>query len=259
MAEPNKKPKNPAPILEIEDDPPEPGAPAWMATFADLATLLLTFFVLLLSFAQLNVIQFKTALGSVKNALGVITQKPGYFEGRTTSPIEWEAEDGPDKPMKGIPDEMVPIQALIRQRELDGSMKLIVTEDHIILRVHGLFRSGSADLDPERFDELDIITQLVKVHPHPVVIEAHTDDRPIATDRYPSNWELSAARAAAVARWLVAGGQVRPDRVSPGGFAHYRPVTKNDTPEGRAENRRLDVVLARRNDVAAQLNDSSSW
>lgn len=257
MAEGNKK--APPPQVEIEDDPPEEGAPAWMATFADLATLLLTFFVLLLSFANLDVIQFKTALGSVKDALGVITRKPGYFEGRTTNPIEWEADDGPDKPMKGIPDHMVPIQALIQQRKLEGAMKLIVTEDHIILRVHGLFRSGAADLVPDRFEELDIIAQLVRIHPHPVVIEAHTDDQRISTERYPSNWELSAARAASVARYLVDGGKVKPRRVSPGGFAHYRPIASNRTAEGRRENRRLDVVLSRKNDTAAQLNNSSAW
>lgn len=260
MAEFNKKkPKVLPPPVAIEDDPPQEGAPSWMATFADLATLLLTFFVLLLSFAQLNVVQFKTALGSVQDALGVITKKPGYFEGRTTNPIEWEAEDGPEKPQRGLPEEMVPIQALIQQRQVEGSMKLIVTEDHIILRVHDLFRSGSADLDPEKFDELDIITQLVQIHPHPVVIEAHTDDRPIMTERFPSNWELSASRAAAVARYLVAGGQVRADRLSPGGFAHHRPIATNETAEGRRENRRLDVVLSRKNDTAAQMNDSTSW
>lgn len=230
-----------------------------MATFADLATLLLTFFVLLLSFANLNVIQFKTALGSVRDALGVVTKKPGYFEGRTTNPIEWENEDAPKKPKTGIPTEAAAIQALIQQRNLEGSMKLIVTEDHIILRVHELFRSGSADLDPERFDELDIITQLVKTHPQPVTIEAHTDDRPIATDKFPSNWELSASRAAAVARYLVSGGRVSAKRVNPGGYAHYRPIASNASEKGRAENRRLDVVLSRKNDTAAQLNNSAGW
>lgn len=257
MAEKKKKPRPPDPV--IEDDPPEPGAPAWMATFADLATLLLTFFVLLLSFANLNVIQFKTALGSVRDALGVVSRKPGYFEGKTTNPIEWEHQDAPKKPNRGIPQEITQIQALIQQRKLEGSMKLIVTEDHIILRVHELFRSASADLDPERFDELDIITQLVKSHTHPVTIEAHTDDRPIATDKYPSNWELSAARAAAVARYLVSGGRVSARRVNPGGYAHYRPIATNATAKGRAENRRVDVVLSRKNDTAAQLNSSAGW
>lgn len=254
MAE-SKRPPDPEPE---EDDAPE-GAPAWMATFADLATLLLTFFVLLLSFANMNVIQFKTALGSVRDAMGVITRKPGYFEGRTTNPIDWDSEDTPSKPQKGMPEEMVAIQALIQQRNLQGSMKLIVTEDHIILRVHDLFDPGAADLGPDKFDELDIIAQLVRTHPHPVVIEAHTDDRPIATDKYPSNWELSASRAAAVARYLVSGGRVTADRVSPGGFAHYRPLKPNDSPAHRAENRRLDVVLSRKNDSAAQLNNAGVW
>ena len=258
MADEND-PKPPPPLPEPEEDTPEEGAPAWMATFADMATLLLTFFVLLLSFANMNVIQFKTALGSVKDALGVITRKPGYFEGRTTNPIEWEAEDGPSKKMKGIPDHIVAIQALIQQRKLDGSMKLLVTEDHIILRVHGLFKSASADLDPDRFEELDIITRLVKVHPHPVVIEAHTDNQPITSSRFPSNWELSASRAGSVARYLVAGGNVDPRRVSPGGFAQYRPIASNRKAKGRRENRRVDVVLSRKDDTAAQLNDSRGW
>lgn len=259
MAQDDKKKKKPKPLEQPEEDAPEPGAPAWMATFADLATLLLTFFVLLLSFANMNVIEFKTALGSVRHAMGVITRKPGYFEGRTTSPIEWNSEDGPKKPHKGIPQEAAKIQALIQARKLDGSMKLIVTEDHIILRVHKLFRVASADLDPERFDELDIISQLVRIHPHPVTIEAHTDDQPIATDKYPSNWELSAARAAAVARYLVSGGKVSAKRLNPGGYAHYRPLASNATAEGRAKNRRLDVVLSRKNDTAASLSSSAGW
>lgn len=249
----------PPPPPEEEDEAPAEGAPAWMATFADLATLLLTFFVLLLSFANMNVIQFKLALGSVKDALGVITQKPGYFEGRTTSPIDWESQDGPNSPKKGVPDHIVEIQRLIQQKKLDGAMKLIITEDHIILRVHDLFASASADIVPKKFEQLNIIGQLVNLHPHPVSIEAHTDDLPINSNRYPSNWELSASRAASVARYLVSGKSVDAARISPGGYAHYRPIESNKTPEGRKENRRLDVVLSRKNDTAAQLNDSKGW
>ena len=255
----NNQSKAPPPMEVEDDDSGGEGAPAWMATFADLATLLLTFFVLLLSFANMNVIQFKMALGSVKDALGVITQKPGYFEGRTTAPIEWEAQDGPDQTQNGIPNHVVAIQRLIQQRKLDGAMELIITEDNIILRVNNLFPSASADLAADKFDELDIISRLVKIHPHPVTIEAHTDDRPITSDKYPSNWELSASRAAAVARYLVAGGQVDARRVSPGGYASYRPLASNQTAKGRARNRRLDVVLSRKDDNAAQLNDSQGW
>ncbi len=258
MAQTSKS-KLPPAVPQIEDDPEPPGAPAWMATFADLATLLLTFFVLLLSFAQLNVIQFKAALGSVKDALGVVTPRPGYFETRSSNPIEWDSPDGSKSPAQGLPDHLMPIQSLILQRKLDGSMKVIVTEEHIILRVHKLFRSAAATLDPERFDELDIITQFVKAHPHPVMVEAHTDDQPIANDHYPSNWELSASRAGAVARYLVEAGRVDAKRISPGGFAHHRPIATNATAEGRADNRRLDIVLARKDANPAQVNEAAGW
>ncbi len=254
-----KKKKKIVPLPQIEEDEKPDGAPTWMATFADLATLLLTFFVLLLSFANMNIVQFRTALGSVRVALGVITKKPGYFEGRTTNPIEFESTDGPEMAKMGLPQHLQPIQSIIQQKQLDGAMKLIVTEDHIILRVHKLFRSGNANLDPEKFEELNVINQLVHIHPHPVVVEAHTDDRPIFSDKFPSNWELSAARAGAVARYLVDAGRLDPKRVSPGGFAHYRPLKPNTTAKNRAENRRVDVVLSRKNDTAAQLNDATGW
>ncbi|MBX2811874.1 MAG: OmpA family protein [Myxococcales bacterium] len=249
----------PPPSEEMEDDAPAEGAPAWMATFADLATLLLTFFVLLLSFANMNVIQFKLALGSVKDALGVITQKPGYFEGHTTNPIEWESQDSPSTPKQNVPNHIIQMRQMIQQRKLDGAMKLIITEDHIILRVHDLFASGSSDIAPDKFEQMDIIGRLVKMHTHPVQIEAHTDNRPIHSGRYPSNWELSASRAGAVARYLVLGGEIDAGRLNPGGYAHYRPLTDNKTEAGRRQNRRLDVVLSRQNDTAAQMNNSGSW
>ena len=244
--------------MEDDDEGSEEGAPAWMATFADLATLLLTFFVLLLSFANMNVIQFKTALGSVRHALGVITTKPGYFEGRTSNPIQWDAADAPPSATRGMPKEVAKIQAMIQRKQLDSSMKLIVTENHIVLRVNDLFRSGSANLDPEHFEELDVITELVASFNQPVRVEAHTDSGKIASEKYPSNWELSASRAGAVARYLVSQN-VDAKRISPGGFAHHRPITTNSTAEGRAKNRRLDIVLSRKMDGAAQVNDSVGW
>lgn len=242
-----------------DDDDGGGGAPAWMATFADLATLLLTFFVLLLSFAEMDVIEFKAALGSVKNALGVVSRRPGTLEGSSPTPINFEDSNAAEKSEKGMPNELIPIQQMIRNKNMDGSMKLIVTEKNIILRVHELFRSGSATLQPKDFDQLDIITALCRLYKQPVMIEAHTDDRNIRTEQFPSNWELSAHRAASVGRYLAVAGGVDAERISPTGYAQFRPLKPNDSPENRAENRRVDIILARKRDIPIQVNDAQTW
>lgn len=244
---------------EEEGGGEEGGAPAWMATFADLCSLLLTFFVLLLSFAEMDVVEFKAALGSVKHALGVISRRPGTLEGSSPTPINFEDSNASERSEKGLPDELVPIQRLIENRDQSGSMKLIVNEDNIILRAHDLFRSGNADLSPQDFVQLDIITALVRLYSQPVTIEAHTDDRPIRTEAFPSNWELSAARAAAVARYLELAGSVEPGRLSPTGYASHKPLVPNDSPENRRTNRRVDIILARKSALPIQVNDSATW
>lgn len=235
------------------------GAPAWMATFADMSTLLLTFFVLLLSFAEMDVIAFKAVLGSVNAALGVASKHPGTLEGVTAQPISFDNDNATEKSDQGIPEELVPIQRLIRNRNLDGAMKLIVTEKNIILRVHDLFPPGSAELEPKDFAQLDIITALCRLYPQPIDVEAHTDDNPIRTKQFPSNWELSAHRAAAVARYLVRAGDIEPTRVKPAGYAEFSPVAPNDSEANRRENRRVDVILARSVDVPVTVNESEAW
>jgi chemotaxis protein MotB len=106
-----------------------------------------------------------------------------------------------------------------------------------------LFDSGSAELKPEGRDVLARLgEQLRELRDHEVRVEGHTDDRPIQTARFPSNWELSAARAAVVARELISDG-VSPARVGATGFGAERPLEPNDTAEGRARNRRIEIVL----------------
>lgn len=242
-----------------DDDGPKGGAPAWMATFADMSTLLLTFFILLLSFAEMDVIAFKAVLGSVNKALGVASKNPGALEGVTAQPISFDQDNATEKSEQGLPDELIPIQRLIRNRNLDGAMKLIVTEKNIILRVHDLFPAGSAELQPKDFAQLDIITALCRLYPQPVNVEAHTDDRPIRTTQFPSNWELSAHRAAAVARYLVRAGEIQPTRVKPAGYAEFSPLAPNDSEANRRENRRVDVILAREANVPVTVNESEAW
>jgi len=119
-----------------------------------------------------------------------------------------------------------------------------VTDKGIAIRINApfLFPSGRAALKTGAVGVLDSLAVFLGKVPYPVRIEGHTDSIPINTARFPSNWELSAARAVAVTRALQGGG-VAPDRIAAIGCGEYRPLAPNTTPEGRAENRRVEIFL----------------
>lgn len=228
----------------------EEGAPAWMATFADMSTLLLTFFVLLLSFANMDVVKFREMLGSVKDAFGVQKEIWGDYIARSQTPIEQMLEQTMKEESQGQTEEqgmsmqqfLSIVQALFQ--ELGGAAEVTMDEEGVTVRVEGklLFPSGSANLKPEAAAVLDRIAALIKKYTFDLYILGHTDSVPIHTERFPSNWELSSARATAALRYLVERG-ADPARLVAVGFADSRPIAPNDTPEGRARNRRVEFVF----------------
>jgi len=128
---------------------------------------------------------------------------------------------------------------------LEESVEAEFTEGSIVLRVEGnvFFKSGSSDLLPEASHILSDIIQIIQNNPHyDVDIQGHTDDRPISTPKFASNWELSAIRATTVLRYLIENG-ISEERLTATGFADLRPVASNYTPEGRRKNRRVEFVL----------------
>lgn len=219
---------------------------AWMATFADLSTLLLTFFVLLLSFANVDIVQFRMALGSVKDALGVQFEHPGDVMGLTTSPIELSKQESTASMV--LVDEvqlLERIKEVVKSKGLEDKVETALGDTGVIVRVKGqvLFDSGDSDVNAgDGSTTLEAIVELAEAIPFPLSIEGHTDDRPIHTAHYPSNWELSTARATAVMRFLVDAG-VDPARVGVAGYAHMRPLVANDSDENRARNRRVEFIF----------------
>ncbi len=243
---------------EDDDDGGGGGAPAWMATFADMMSLLLTFFVLLLSFANMDVQYFQLALGSVRHALGVKTKHPGHMEVRNTTPIEWENESKQNKGTVGEQTAILKIEAIIRRRKMQRQIKLEVTENNIILKVYGLFAPGSAELDPRRLEELNVIVDVCNLFDQSVTVEAHTDNRPIRNARFTSNWALSAVRAGAVTRYLAESG-VDENRLTASGLAHLRPIASNKSAKGRTLNRRVAIVMLRKRKASVQETDTDVW
>ena len=121
----------------------------------------------------------------------------------------------------------------------------------ISLREVGFFDSGSAQIKPESLSAFDRIATILRDKKYPLRIEGHTDDVPIHTSQFASNWELSAARATELVRTLIVRNGFPADHLSAGGFAEFHPVATNQTPEGRAQNRRVDVVILERSPNAA--------
>ncbi len=233
------------------------GSPAWMATFGDMMSLLLTFFVLLLSFANMDIVKFREALGSVQDAFGVQEEHPGRFEGLTTSPIELSKRESTSTlDILGLPTRasgfsaaneqmMSDIQKLLSEQGMDGTIDAELTERGVVLRVNGglLFDTGSDELVPGSEVVLERIAELARTFPYRLQIEGHTDDIPVATERHRSNWHLSAGRAIAALRYLIDDGQIDPKRLSCAGYADMSPLVPNDSAEHRAINRRIEFVF----------------
>lgn len=228
------------------DCPPE-GAPAWMATFSDMATLMLCFFVLLLSFANMDVQNFRTALGSVKEAFGVQFKTRGNIEAMATSPVELSDVQSAatlyettavDAESIAIVEEFVRDQGLEDVLEVEGDARGVIVraKDRV------LFDSGSATLRDEGVPVLLSLSDLFRSFQGTLAIEGHTDNRPISNAQFPSNWELSGGRAAAALRYMISDG-LDSDRAKIAGYADLRPVAANDDEQGRAHNRRVEFVF----------------
>ena len=243
---------------EAEDHVCEEGAPAWLATMGDLMSLLLVFFVLMLSFANMDKQLFMEAMGSIQNALGVIEDNPGQFQLKSTSMIEWsESKSTPFLDiMKVEQSEQAPtmdqkIMQQVQQAIAENNLSRIVdaesSERGVIVRVKGgaLFKPGSDKLLPVSFVFLDEVIRITEEFPYELSIEGHTDDAPIATPRFPTNWHLAASRSIAVLRYMIDAGDIDPSRVAASGYGSTRPLVPNDSPENRAVNRRVEFVYKR--------------
>lgn len=225
-------------LRKDEGEPPEEGAPAWYVSFADMATLLMATFLMILSFASMDLKKFQKMAGSVQAALGgrvsPVTAAPPPV------PLPIPSTQPVPPPSRG--ETLAVVQGVFQ--DLGDSAEVVQTEDGVVVRFEGsvLYHSGSADLKPQAKAVLDKVGGLLGRYTFDLHILGHTDSEAIETDRYPSNWELSAARASAALRYLVGRG-ASPQRLVAVGLADSRPLAPNGTSEGRARNRRVEFVF----------------
>ncbi len=253
------------------------GAPAWVMTFADLMSLLMCFFVLMLAFSEMDAQRFKQLAGSMRDAFGVQAEIDSKMMPRGTSIITKEFSPGKPQPTPlrtmrqftvnsnrntldvfgpgegsgSSPREVERDARHIRQvlAEEIASDKVDVELEgvRVVIRINeqASFGSGSASVKPSFIPVLTKIRGLLADIPGNVAIAGHTDDVPIRTSRFRSNWELSAARAVSVAHELLRDGAVEPQRLAILGHAETRPRASNDSAENRARNRRVEITVIR--------------
>ncbi len=230
------------------------GSPGWMATFADLVTLLMCFFVLLFAMSTTQQETYKELVKSLRSALGAqAVPESGTREGLTMHavPSEEPSENQQIDELGGmIEKEMEEIVSEVRElvlfNKLGGEVSVTKTEEGVVITLSDLllFPKGGTELAPKGLDILRKVASVLSRLAYHVKIKGHTDSSPISSAQYPSNWELSSARASTVVRLLVQNG-VPPQYISAEGYAHYHPVATNDTEQGRAFNRRVEIVYER--------------
>ena len=236
----------------------------WLVTYADLMTLLLTFFVLLFSISSMNLEKFRAALAAIQVSLGenhppvrlieMIDEDPSTIMVTKTKKKEDETVSEEPEGKKIVLENLIGlksreifrgVQKFIRKSGLSDHIMVTMQGSKVVIRVTGqvLFESGAAILNPISIPILSDIFDIAQQHPEYVIrIEGHSDDIPISTPQFPSNWELSAVRATTVLRFLIDKG-IDPHRLTATGYGSLLPLVPNTTETNRARNRRVEFVL----------------
>ncbi|MGV6816643.1 MAG: flagellar motor protein MotB [Thiotrichales bacterium] len=254
--------------MEQEEECPA-GLPAWLATFADLMALLMCFFVLLLSFSVMDAEKYKQIAGSMRLAFGVQKQIKAEDVPKGTSLIKQEYSPGKPEPtpIKIIQQKTIDtvkanintidpvtetvadvVEMMVNQLEeeiKDGLLELEIDDEAVMIRINeeGSFPSGGAQLSKSFIPVLEKLSKILNTAPGKVVVAGHTDDIPIATRRYPSNWLLSADRAATVVHYLTKHGFKDHRRIQIRAYADSEPLVPNTSRENRAKNRRIEINI----------------
>ena len=226
----------------------------WMVSFADFMTLLFALFVVLFAISSVDEEKLDEVADSVQTAFGVMDHSgesllphPG---GKLIPGVVPPKKDNAPAPQSTpLPSDQVladRLQKMVTQQEgLSASVALRQEARGVVLQLQDslLFDSGSAALRPAARKELQTLAGELSRLGQPLRIEGHTDNVPVRGSGYNSNWDLSAARATSVLRFLLETTALSPSRLSVAGYGEFRPIATNQTPVGRARNRRVDIVI----------------
>lgn len=230
---------------------------SWLVPYADILTLLLALFIVLFASADANAAKFTQMAQSLSAAF---SGSPSVFDNNQAITPEVDASK-PDQ-SKDTAKEQAYLRESVQlaevKREIDkymqknnlaGDLTTILTDDGLMIRIKdsALFNSGSAELRPESLVIGNEVAKILSVLSQQIVISGHTDNIPIRTREFPSNWELSSMRAINFMKFLLTRENMKPERFSAIGYGEYRPMVDNNTPDGHSKNRRVEVLIMRSN------------
>jgi chemotaxis protein MotB len=252
----------------------------WLLTYADMITLLMTLFMVMFAISSVNTSKFDALSKSLAEALSgkVVTGGPSIQQTGAQQKTDVASPELPIPAIQPVVDIKASqntqedassssssaaareeqdfqqlkrkIDAYAQEHHLEGQLQALVVRRGLVIRLltdRVLFASGSAQLEPGSTGLLAELSRLLVFEVrHPIVVEGHTDNHPIASAQFPTNWELSTARATQVVRFLI-GHRVAPRRLQASGFGAERPIASNSSESGRSRNRRVEIVLARLN------------
>ncbi|MHB8125594.1 MAG: flagellar motor protein MotB [Desulfitobacteriaceae bacterium] len=238
----------------------------WLLTYADLITLLMIFFVVLYSMSNVDAMKFRAVADSLNKALGGGTPAkieisteltgPGVIPQYAKKPASDSTETTPDKKTGSgnanqenmtIDEIKKNLDKYAAENSIQTKLISSIEERGLVISIKDtlLFDSGSAVITPKALEILNKICKVLSIAGNYIKIEGHTDNVPINTFQFPSNWELSVIRATNVLQRMAGEGGITPDRLSAIGYGEYRPIDSNTNDSGRAKNRRVDLVILR--------------
>ncbi|MBD3264169.1 MAG: OmpA family protein [Candidatus Omnitrophica bacterium] len=197
-------------------------SPPWMLTYSDMVTILLVFFVLLFTLSDINIVKFSQ-----------------YFQKMKKPPVVVDEQQ-----LRRL---MLELAQYAKEHNLEDKIYMEIDEKGLNIRLTEslMFKSGEAEILPGALPILSIIADKLKNLNNQIIIEGHTDNVPIRTERFPSNWELSVTRAVNVLKNLIEKNNLDPTRISAAGYGEHKPIASNKTAEGRAKNRRVVLIVLR--------------
>jgi len=230
-----------------------------MDTYGDLVTLLLCFFVLLFSFSTIDSRKWEALVGAFAGetmvAIPVLSpamalEKPIALEPQTGETSDDSQRNTATVDIEALMSLAAAIGTFIQENQLEGQVEIATDYENFVLIIRFadavLFDSGNDVLRPEAMQTLNLLVEALTQNLQYIElirIEGHTDNLPIRTAKFDSNWELSVFRAVRTLRYLIDSGRIEPNKLSAVGYGEHRPIRTNNTAEGRASNRRVDFVI----------------
>ncbi|MBV8637070.1 MAG: OmpA family protein [Candidatus Eremiobacteraeota bacterium] len=219
------------------------GMMRWLLTYADMITLMLALFIILFAMSTISRVKVQSFAKSVSggfNNVWSVNQPPS---GGANGEQSFEASSS-------IPAIQKELEKYVKQNRLENQVQVHAEARGLVITLlsdKSYYDSGSAQLRPQTQKIIDGIAPFLRRNGNEIAIEGNTDNVPISTSQFPTNWELSAARAVGVARRMVENDGINARRISATGYGEFRPRNKNATDAERQQNRRVDIVLLRGN------------